>query len=68
MDWRAVAIGLIPSIGVALVFWLAIRSVVRADRHERAALAAIEDADGRADAHDSAVPDEPVDGEPSAER
>ncbi|WP_084039237.1 hypothetical protein [Demequina sp. NBRC 110053] len=46
--WQLVAIGLIPSIAVGVIFWLAMRAVVRADRNERAALAAIEEADARA--------------------
>ncbi|WP_062077854.1 hypothetical protein [Demequina globuliformis] len=48
--WQAVAIGIIPSIGVGLVFWFAMRAVVRADRNERAALA-------RADAEAATVAD-----------
>ncbi|WP_061961577.1 hypothetical protein [Demequina flava] len=40
--WQQVAIGVIPSIGVALIFWFAMRAVVRADRNERAALAQID--------------------------
>ncbi|GAA1994844.1 hypothetical protein GCM10009718_36030 [Isoptericola halotolerans] len=35
--WAVIA-GLIPSIGVGLLFWLAMRKIVRADRNERAAL------------------------------
>lgn len=31
--------GLLPSIGVGLLFWYAMRSVLRADRRERSALA-----------------------------
>lgn len=34
--WAIVA-GLVPSIGVGLVFWFAMRKIVRADRNERAA-------------------------------
>lgn len=34
---------LAPSIGVGLIFWLAIRSIFRADRKERAAEARIRD-------------------------
>ncbi|MDO8143873.1 MULTISPECIES: hypothetical protein [Isoptericola] len=34
--WAVVA-GLIPSIGVGLLFWFAMRKIVRADRNERAA-------------------------------
>jgi hypothetical protein len=35
--WAVIA-GLIPSIGVGLLFWLAMRKIVRADRNERAAV------------------------------
>ncbi|WP_062465971.1 hypothetical protein [Demequina maris] len=45
--WQAVAIGIIPSIGVGLIFWFAMRAVIRADRNERAALAR-EDAEAAA--------------------
>lgn len=38
-DWIPILVGIIPSIGVGLVFWYAMRSVVRADRNERAELA-----------------------------
>ncbi|MEG3614573.1 hypothetical protein [Isoptericola haloaureus] len=34
--WAVVA-GLVPSIGVGLLFWFAMRKIVRADRNERAA-------------------------------
>ncbi|MDQ2698260.1 MAG: hypothetical protein M3Y46_05660 [Actinomycetota bacterium] len=34
--------GLIPSVGVGLLFFLAIRSLVNADRNERAALARLD--------------------------
>ncbi|WP_062136309.1 hypothetical protein [Demequina aestuarii] len=44
MDWVPILAGLIPSIGVGLLFWYAMRAVVRADRHERAALAHSDDA------------------------
>ena len=36
---------LVPSAGVLAVFWFAMRAIVRADRHEREAIAAIEAAD-----------------------
>jgi hypothetical protein len=36
---------LAPSVGVGLVFWFAMRAIVRADRRERAAIAAMEAAD-----------------------
>lgn len=42
MSWNVWVAGLVPSIGVALLFWYAMRAVVRADRNERAALAEIE--------------------------
>jgi hypothetical protein len=35
--WAVIA-GLIPSVGVGLLFWFAMRKIVRADRNERAAL------------------------------
>lgn len=34
----AIIAGLIPSVGVGLLFWLAMRKIVRADRNERMAL------------------------------
>lgn len=43
---------LVPPIGVGLVFWLVIRSIVQADRRERAAMAAL-DAQERADRHEA---------------
>ncbi|WP_165350389.1 hypothetical protein [Xylanimonas protaetiae] len=39
--WAIVA-GLFPSIGVGLVFWFAMRKIVRADRNERDALAKLD--------------------------
>ena len=41
---------LLPSVGVGLIFWLVIRSLMNADRTERAALA-------RMDAAEAAEPD-----------
>jgi hypothetical protein len=35
-------VGLAPSIGVAFLFWYAMRAVIRSDRNERNALAAAE--------------------------
>jgi hypothetical protein len=57
----------VPSIAVGLIFWLAMRFVVRADRNERNAIAALEAREdeerarreaGRsaADSHDGAEP------------
>ena len=40
--FEAVAISIIPSIGVGLIFWYAMRAVIRADRRERAELARID--------------------------
>jgi len=34
--WAVIA-GLVPSIGVGLLFWFAMRKIIRADRNERAA-------------------------------
>ncbi|HEY3439041.1 MAG TPA: hypothetical protein VGK35_15245 [Actinotalea sp.] len=34
--------GVVPSIGVGLVFWYAMRAIVRADRRERQALARLD--------------------------
>ncbi|CAM3561250.1 hypothetical protein [Isoptericola cucumis] len=34
----AVLAGLIPSVGVGLLFWLAMRKIMHADRNERLAL------------------------------
>jgi hypothetical protein len=33
---------LVPSLGVGLLFWLAMRAIIRADRAERAAIARME--------------------------
>ena len=57
------AIGaLIPSVGVGLLFWFAMRYIVRADRNERAALARLdaEEEARAASAHSGAAaqPDE----------
>ena len=38
----AILISIIPSIGVGLLFWYVMRAVIRADRNERAAIAAQE--------------------------
>jgi len=42
MQWEQVLIGLVPSLGVGLIFWFALRAVMRADRNERNALAEID--------------------------
>ncbi len=60
MNGFLAAVGaLIPSIGVGLIFWFAMRAVVRADGRERAAIAAME----RDQAPDPAVPETTIPGE-----
>ncbi|SDS16290.1 hypothetical protein SAMN04489860_0939 [Paraoerskovia marina] len=49
--WPALA-ALVPSIGVGLLFWFAMRAVIRADRNERLAVARME---AEEDARDAAV-------------
>lgn len=53
--WLAVG-ALVPSIGVGLLFWFAIRSIVQADRRERMAVARL-DAEERRAAQDRATPE-----------
>ncbi|GAB2471753.1 hypothetical protein [Xylanimonas ulmi] len=43
--WAIVA-GVTPSVGVGLIFWFAMRKIVRADRNEREALARLDAEDG----------------------
>lgn len=38
---------LVPSIGVGLLFWYVIRAMVSGDRRERAAMAALDEAERR---------------------
>ncbi|GII97701.1 hypothetical protein CLV28_2061 [Sediminihabitans luteus] len=49
--WISVG-ALVPSIGVGLLFWVAMRAVIRADRTERAAVARME---AEEDARDAAA-------------
>ncbi len=42
MSIQAILMGILPSVGVALLFFFVIRGVIRADRNERAAIAAQE--------------------------
>jgi len=50
MDSVLAAIGaLVPPVGVGVLFWFVLRSMIRADRSERAAIA-------RLDAEEAAVP------------
>jgi len=40
--WGAVLAALLPSVGVGLIFWFAMRAIVNADRSERQAVARME--------------------------
>ncbi len=55
MSWNLWIAGLVPSIGVGLLFWYVMRAVVRADRNERAALAQIDAQRNDAAGDDSTV-------------
>ena len=46
--FEAVAISIIPSIGLGLIFWYVMRAVLRADRRERAELARIDAEEAKA--------------------
>ena len=39
MNWAAIAMGILPSIGLLWLFWFTIRGIIRADRRAREALA-----------------------------
>ncbi len=39
---RAIVVGLVPSIGLAVIFWYVMRAIIRADRNERAAEARLD--------------------------
>ncbi|WP_062516185.1 hypothetical protein [Demequina gelatinilytica] len=58
--WQQVLVGVIPSIGVGALFWYVMRAVIRADRNERAALAAAEAGDEAGEAPRSAQPGSPA--------
>jgi len=47
----AFLLGLVPSIGVLILFWIGIKAIVEADRRERSAQAAIEARTRAAGAH-----------------
>ncbi|WP_264031608.1 hypothetical protein [Cellulosimicrobium sp. SH8] len=55
MDIWPVVSALIPSIGVGVLFYFAMRAIVRADRNERAALARL-DAEQESAADGNAAP------------
>ncbi len=42
MNWAAIAMGVLPSIGLLWLFWFTIRGIIRADRREREALAELD--------------------------
>lgn len=54
----AVIAGLIPSLGVGLLFWLAMRKIMHADRDERLALARMEQEIAAAGAGTTATSDD----------
>ena len=56
--WEVVA-AVVPSIGVGLLFWFALRMIIQADRRERAAIA-------RLDAEESAQAAAATRGDPDA--
>ncbi len=45
--WQAVLAALLPSVGVGLIFWFAMRAIINADRSERQALARMDAEDTR---------------------
>ena len=45
--WQAVLAALLPSVGVGLIFWFAMRAIINADRSERQALARMDGDDAR---------------------
>ena len=47
--WPWIA-GILPSVGLGLIFWYALRAIVRADRNERAAEAELDAEDAHRDA------------------
>lgn len=51
---RAILVGLLPSIGLGLIFWYAMRAIIRADRNERAAEARLDAAQATVARLDSA--------------
>ena len=46
-NFLGIVAALVPSVGVGLLFWFAMRAIIRADRRERAALAHLEAAADR---------------------
>lgn len=42
MEWQSIAMGILPSLGVGALFFVAMRGIIRADRRERAEVAAYE--------------------------
>ena len=64
MNWPPLVAGIAPSIGVGLVFWYAMRGILRADRNEREALAI---ADAAYDAEQAAAKARQAESVPVAE-
>ncbi|ROS78812.1 hypothetical protein [Cellulomonas sp. PhB143] len=56
--WPALG-ALVPSVGVGLLFWFAMRAVIRADRNERLAVARLEAAQDAAANSAANVPEHP---------
>lgn len=47
---------LVPSLGVGLIFWFAMRAVIHADRRERLAVARLEASDDRDESEAAKAP------------
>ncbi|OLT48039.1 hypothetical protein [Cellulosimicrobium sp. CUA-896] len=60
-DVLPVLAALVPSVGVGLLFWVAMRYIVRADRNERAALARLDAEERRPDRSEESPADAPRD-------
>ncbi len=54
--WQQVLVGVIPSIGVGLIFWFVMRAVIRADRRERQELARIDAEEAKRAAQEGSEP------------
>jgi len=53
---QQVLVGVIPSIGVGLIFWFVMRAVIRADRRERQELARIDAEEAKRAAREGSEP------------
>ncbi|MGC4174424.1 hypothetical protein [Demequina sp.] len=54
MNLGPILMSVLPSVGLALIFWYVMRAVIRADRRERAELAKIDAEEARRAAAESA--------------